>query len=130
MYREALSFYPYIERSDNSEFNEKTVSIFPGHLTQYQLDQFLFEASARVTNVAYRHATTEDLVVAGIGGEEEGAGAEEEEGAVSEDLPDPERSADPAVVQVIVQRKKRKNGENSTRPASKRTRKAPARLLD
>ena len=98
-------------------------------MTQYQLDQFLFEASARVTNVAYRHATTEDLVVAGIGGEEEGAGAEEEEGAVSEE-PDPERSADPAVVQVIVQRKKRKNGEDSIRPASRWTRKAPARLLD
>ena len=36
----------------------------------------------------------------------------------------------PAVVQVIVQRKKQKNREISTRPASKRARKAPARLLD
>ena len=95
-------------------------------------DQFLFVASARVTNVADIHATAEDLMVAGVGGEEEEAAAEEEEAADSEepDLPDPERSADPAVVQVIVQRKKRKNGEISTRPVSKRTRRAPARLLD
>ena len=95
-------------------------------------DQFLFEASARVT-VADIHATAEDLEVAGVGGEEEEqACAEEEEGASSEpDLPDPERcERPPAVVQVIVQRKKQKNREISTRPASKRARKAPARLLD
>ena len=95
-------------------------------------DQFLFEASARVT-VADIHATAEDLEVAGVGGEEEEeACAEEEEGASSEpDLPDPERcERPPAVVQVIVQRKKQKNREISTRPASKQTRKAPARLLD
>ena len=76
-------------------------------------DQFLFEASARVT-VADIHATAEDLEVAGVGGEEEEeACAEEEEGASSEpDLPDPERCEErpPAVVQVIVQRKNRRIG--------------------
>ena len=34
-------------------------------------DEFLFEASARLTNVADLHATAEDLVVAGVGVEEE-----------------------------------------------------------
>ena len=47
-------------------------------------DQFLFDASARVTNFADIHATAEDSMVAGVGGEEEEAAAEEEEGADSE----------------------------------------------
>ena len=107
-------------------------------------NQFLFEAT--VTNAEALHATTEDLAMAAeeqeesgreeveAGGEQVEAGGEQVEvgGMEKEDtLPDPERyERPPAIVQVIVQRRKRKNVEDLARTSSKRAKKVPNRLLD
>ena len=107
-------------------------------------NQFLFEAT--VANAEALHATTEDLAMAAEEEEESGreeveavgeqveAGGEQVEvgGEGEEDtLPDPEKyERPPAVVQVIVQRRKRKNVEDLARTSSKRVKKVPSRLLD
>ena len=107
-------------------------------------NQFLFEAT--VANTEALHATTEDLAMAAEEEEESGreevddvgeqveAGGEQVEvgGEGEEDtLPDPEKyERPPAVVQVIVQRRKRKNVEDLARTTSKRAKKVPNRLLD
>ena len=79
-------------------------------------EEFLFEAS--VENHDALHASIED--VEGIGDGQE------------DDLPEPEAVIiqRPAIVQVIVQRRKRKTVEDTVaRTASKRAKKVPAKLL-